>query len=157
MTSQEVVDYVMKTPNNTNPVILSQMLKDVADSGNQELNNNKEFLFRKKFENYDDSSGKVSDGKFPEATTYDFDLEEMRTIFDKGEFPNITLEISWDYEERTFSRKLINPLTYIKLDDVTGLVINIFFVNVIYETGVVQPINFFINTNTGIVSIEAHG
>lgn len=33
MTNQEVVDYVLNTPNNTNPVILKQMLKEVAGSG----------------------------------------------------------------------------------------------------------------------------
>ena len=37
MTNQEIVDYVINTPNNTNPVILKQMLKDVAGSGNVEL------------------------------------------------------------------------------------------------------------------------
>ena len=37
MTNQEIVDYVINTPNNTNPVILKQMLKDVAGSGNLEL------------------------------------------------------------------------------------------------------------------------
>lgn len=33
MTNQKIVDYVLYTPNNTNPVILKQMLKDVAGSG----------------------------------------------------------------------------------------------------------------------------
>lgn len=37
MTNQEIVDYVINTPNNTNPVILKQMLKDIAGSGNLEL------------------------------------------------------------------------------------------------------------------------
>ena len=37
MTNQEIVDYVINTPNNTNPVILKQMLKDLAGSGNLEL------------------------------------------------------------------------------------------------------------------------
>ena len=37
MTNQEIVDYVINTPNNTNPVILKQMLKDVAGSGNLQL------------------------------------------------------------------------------------------------------------------------
>lgn len=32
MTNQEIVDYVINTPNNTNPVILKQMLKDIAGS-----------------------------------------------------------------------------------------------------------------------------
>lgn len=37
MTNQKIVDYVINTPNNTNPVILKQMLKDVAGSGNLQL------------------------------------------------------------------------------------------------------------------------
>lgn len=37
MTNQEIVDYVINTPNNTNPVILKQMLKDIAGSGNLQL------------------------------------------------------------------------------------------------------------------------
>lgn len=35
MTNQEVIDYVMKTPNNTNPQILNQMLE--ANKGSQNL------------------------------------------------------------------------------------------------------------------------
>lgn len=34
MTSQKIVSYVINTPNNTNPVILKQMLKDITSSGN---------------------------------------------------------------------------------------------------------------------------
>lgn len=37
MTNQEIIDYVINTPNNTNPTILKQMLKDIAGSGNLEL------------------------------------------------------------------------------------------------------------------------
>lgn len=37
MTNQKIVDYVINTPNNTNPVILKQMLEDVAGSGSLEL------------------------------------------------------------------------------------------------------------------------
>lgn len=37
MTNQEIVDYVINTPNNTNPVILKQMLKDITGSGNLQL------------------------------------------------------------------------------------------------------------------------
>lgn len=33
MTNQEIVDYVINTPHNTNPVILKQMLKDVSSPG----------------------------------------------------------------------------------------------------------------------------
>lgn len=33
MTNQEIIDYVINTPNNTNPAILKQMLKDIAGSG----------------------------------------------------------------------------------------------------------------------------
>ena len=33
MTNQKIVDYVINTPNNTNPAILKQMLKDIAGSG----------------------------------------------------------------------------------------------------------------------------
>lgn len=35
MTNQEIIDYVMKTPNNTNPVILNQMLE--INKGSQNL------------------------------------------------------------------------------------------------------------------------
>lgn len=33
MSSKEIIDYVMNTPHNTNPVILGQMLKDVSNTG----------------------------------------------------------------------------------------------------------------------------
>lgn len=38
MTNQEIIDYVMETPNNTNPVILNQMLE--TNKGSQNLGHN---------------------------------------------------------------------------------------------------------------------
>ena len=106
MTKQQIIDYIMDSPENTNPAILNQMIDEVSGGGSGDINI---FMINESFE--------PIEGTINGTYTLDKTWQEINDVY-MGVVPNTIAVIKFDNTETAqfwpvISMDTINDSNYI--------------------------------------------